>query len=132
MVLKYKGRKKLVKTIEDALSILDDNSPIAVGSRSAFYFIGSVSDYRRDIPLIEDHYRRKYEHGLIRDPDGAPYQSMADRTVREIRIRDVPGEPKALVLIVEGWEMGELWLLSEYAPAIRRYRNEQHPPRTSA
>ena len=61
MVLKYKGRKKLVKTIEDALSILDDNSPIAVGSRSAFYFIGSVSDYRRDIPLIEDHYCDAFE-----------------------------------------------------------------------
>ena len=105
MILKYKGRKKLVKTIEDALSILDDNTPIAVGSKSAFYFMGNVAEYRRDIPLIEEHYRRKYENGIIRDPEGAPYQSMADRTVREMRIRDVPGEPKALVLIVEGQEM---------------------------
>ena len=125
MVLKYKGRAKRVETIEDALSILDGKTMIAIGSKSAFYFIGSLATYREDIAEIEAHYRAKHEKRRIRNPEIEPFQEMANRKVLEMHVRSLPGEPKMVAFQVEGSENGELWLLCEYAQAIRHYRNEQ-------
>ncbi len=125
MVLKYKGREKRVETIEDALSILDGKTMIAIGSKSAFYFIGRLETYREDIVAIEAHYRAKHEKRMVKKPEVGPFQDMANRKVLEMRIRQIPDEPKMLAFRLEGQESGELWLLCEYVKAIRRYKNEQ-------
>ena len=126
MVLRYKGRAKRVETIEDALSILDGRTMIAIGSKSAFYFIGRLAAYREDLAAIEAHYRATHEQRRIKKSEIEPFQDMANRKVLEMRIRQVPDEPKMLAFRVDGQENGELWLLCEYPKAIRRYRNEQN------
>lgn len=125
MVLKYKGREKRVETIEDALSILEGKTMIAIGSKNAFYFIGSLATYREDIAEIEAHYRAKHEKRRTSRPEIEPFQDMAYRKVLEMHVRSLPGEPKMVAFKVEGSENGELWLLCEYAQAIRHYRMEQ-------
>ena len=105
----YKGR--IPETLLDGLSEVSENDLVAVGSDTAFMYIGTVRDLFPDLPIIEKYYSSRR---LNTNRPKRPFIPILKRRVKEMFIRHTFGEPEITVFIVEGIESGRLWLLSEY------------------
>lgn len=105
----------MTKTVQELIDRLDDRQYIAIGSGvpnrkkdiptgSSFYFIGTVKQFKKDIPGINRHFAKGVEG----------YVPLERRKLTDIRNRHLPGEPPMYAVLNEGTEQGRYALLSEY------------------
>ena len=116
--LKFKDGKSIeVNTLGELIDAVHDNTMLCIASYSSCLFVGPRKWFVRDVEVIQKHYGREQGYS-----SGASFVPLRDRKIISHRIRKLPGEPRMLMLEVEGRERGDLWLLSEYVPTIEKYR----------
>jgi len=121
--LKFKDGNSLeVNTLGELIDAVHDNTMLCIASHSSCLFNGPKRWFVRDVDAIEKHYGWQ---GCIRG-DGA-FKPLRDRRITAHRIRKLPGEPRMLMVEIEGRENGDLWLLSEYAPTVEKYWRRYKP-----
>lgn len=109
MVRAYTGETP--ETLLDGLSELPENAYIAVGSDTAYMFIGTASDFFTELKTLERYYSTKDARGD--KPRNMKFVPLIDRKVIDIFVRYETNEPDITTFIVEGGETGRIWLLSE-------------------
>ena len=108
---------------------------LCIGCTSGFWFIGSVAEFMRDLPLLEWYYARKYEAYLegLRKRTVSKTERMKlvnDRTafmtrqVVKIYKRHIPDELPQLAVIVSGKDAGECVFAEEYKKKLPHYFTE--------
>lgn len=109
MVRAYTGETP--ETLLDGLSELPENAYIAVGSDTAYMYIGTVSDFFTELNTLERYYSTKDLRGD--KPRNMKFVPLIDRRVRDVFVRYDTNEPDITTFIVKGGETGRIWLLSE-------------------
>ncbi len=108
---------------------------LCIGCTSGFWFIGSAAEFKRDLPLLEWYYVRKYEAYLegLRKRTVSKTERMKlvnDRTafmtrqVVKIYKRHIPDELPQLAVIVFGKDAGECVFAEEYKKKLPHYFTE--------
>jgi len=110
-----KGRLLAPRRLNEVIDLLDDNDSICIGAASSFFFIGTVAEYRRDIDLIEAYYKVTSKRHPSRKNKSEAELPLRERLITEIYSRDLPGEPLTKRFTIVGYEVGKLWLRSEYS-----------------
>ena len=114
----YKGR--IPETLLDGLSEISENEIIAVGSDTAYMYIGTVGGFFPDLPIIEKFYSTRKAAPY---KPNKPFIPLLSRTVKDVFYRNTPGEPEITVFIVKGYEIGKIWLLSEYEKSFKEMKS---------
>lgn len=109
MIRPYKG--EVPRTLLDGLSEISENEIIAVGSDTAYMYIGTVSDFFTELNTLERYYSTKDARGD--KPRNMKFVPLIDRRVRDVFVRYDTNEPDITTFIVDGGEAGRIWLLSE-------------------
>lgn len=109
-----KGRLLTPRRLNEVIDLLDDNEPICVGAASSFFFIGTVAEYKRDIDLIDAFYKVTSKRHPSRKNKSEAELPLRERLITEIYSRDLPGEPLTKRFTIVGYEVGKVWLRSEY------------------
>lgn len=104
------------ETLLDGLSELPENAYIAVGSDTAYMFIGTVSDFFTELNTLERYYSTKDPCGD--KPRNMKFVPLIDRKVIDVFVRYETNEPDITTFIVKGGETGRIWLLSENKASI--------------
>ena len=113
MIKPYKSERP--RTLFYGVTKLEDDTLIAVGSETAYFYIGAVKNFYHDLPVINKYY--KYHNNLnfrFNKFNFTSFVPIIDRKIRDMFIRKTPGEPELIVFLVQGNEIGEVWLASEY------------------
>jgi hypothetical protein len=97
------GTRVVMKTLRDLTENMSPQFCFCLAAKTAFVFIGTTEELVQGAEQIDRIYRGRRED----------YLPLMDRRITGYRKRDVPGEPKHMVLI-EGDECGAFWLRSEY------------------
>lgn len=100
------GEERVIETLGELLALMKPRDAIAVTAKTAFIFLGTVEDWYKLRPDIDSYYN----------------DSMEDRKVKRLYRRDLMGEPRMLVIDIEGEENGPVWLLSEMPMAAKKYK----------
>lgn len=109
-----KGQLLAPRRLNEVIDLLDDNEPICIGAASSFFFIGTVAEYKRDIGFIEAYYKATSKPRPSRKNKSETDCPLRERLITEIYSRDLPGEPLTKRFTIVGYEVGKLWLRSEY------------------
>ena len=97
------GARVEMKTLRDLTENMNPQFCFCLAAKTAFVFIGTVEELKQGADQIDQIYRGERED----------YIPLMERKITGYRKRDVPGEPRHMVLI-EGDERGPFWLRSEY------------------
>ena len=117
MTKPYKG--EVPRTLLDGLSEISENEIIAVGSDTAYMYIGTVGGFFPDLPTIEKYYSTRKAAPYR---PNKPFIPLLNRAVKDVYCRNTPGEPEITVFIVKGCEIGKIWLLSEYEKSLKEMK----------
>ena len=117
----YNIKNKKSGVLLDVIRDLNSDTYIAVGSDTAFMFIGTVKMFQDDLRLVESYYSTKPPHKFRKY--FAAFKPLLERRVRDIYYRKSFNEPMLLVIILDGSETGRIWTLEEYVskrPLLKR------------
>lgn len=117
MIKPYKG--ELPRTLLDGLSEISENELIAVGSDTAYMYIGTVGRFFPDLPIIEKYYSTRKAAPY---KPNKPFIPLLNRAVKDVFYRNTPGEPEITVFIIKGYEIGKIWLFSEYEKSLKEMK----------
>jgi len=121
--LKFKDGKRIeVNTLGELIDAVHDNTMLCIASYSSCLFIGPKRWFVRNVDVIEKRYAWQ---GCVRR--GELFKPLRDRKIIAHRIRKLPSEPRMLMIEIEGSEIGDLWLLSEYVTTVKKYRRRYAP-----
>ena len=102
-------------TFDQILPLLPDDQMICVGSGTGYFFMGSAAEYKEIVPVIERVYglQSAFIGQVIinRYHSGTPFNQ---RVVKEVIVRDFPGEPVMMAISLEGNELSPFILYEEY------------------
>ena len=116
------GKLLVPRRLNEVIDLLDDNDSICVGASSSFFFIGTVAEYKEDIPLIEAFYKATTRRYSSRKNAEELSHPLHERLITEIYSRDLPGEPLTKRFTIAGYEVGKIWLRSEYPKTLHQMR----------
>ena len=117
----YTYRAPKPDTLGQALEGLSDDQYIGIGASSGFIFFGTKSEYRYHKDTWERYYKMRAKQIAWNRGKNAPlFKPFSQRKVKDIFYRHTYDEPKMLVIIVEGREIGLSWFVSEYKAARER------------
>lgn len=114
------GRLLTPRRLNEVIDLLDDNEPICIGAASSFFFIGTVAEYKRDIPFIEAFYKTNGKRKPSPKNASEIKRPLRERLITEIYSRDLPGEPLTKRFTIVGYEVGTVWLKREYPKAFNK------------
>ena len=112
---------KEIKTLDEAIKLLPADTPVCIGMKTAFVFLGTAGEYRSDIDFLDSVYG-KAEPGI---------PPLRERDIRKVYLRSTPWEGAAVALIVMGTEEGPAWSKKEYDAWFRKRRASQRPGNTA-
>lgn len=122
MTIEYKGGKPA--TLSDALMLLSADDKIAIGSDSAFMFIGTVAQWRKDEAFLSGYYRDSRRQVFGNGTKSTGFKPFPERKIKDIFYRYDIGGAKMLTLIIEGAEIGTCWFEDEYQRFAGRHRDD--------
>lgn len=109
-IIKPDGAKVPVRTMRELVEKANPKFYFCLAAESAFVFVGTVDEFRRDADLLDQNYGRWSDD----------YVPLMERKVIGYRKRDVPGEAGHMILI-EGSERGPFWLRCEYEAFYKQH-----------
>lgn len=117
-ITKPDGTKIVPKTMRELMEIVSPKFYFCLAARTAFVFIGTAEEFKRDADLLDQPREKKSDD----------YIPLMDRKITGYRKRDVPGEAPHMVLI-EGNDFGPFWLRCEYEEFLQCKGVICSPPR---
>lgn len=107
-------------TLEKALKAFDAKTVLHIGGKTAFYFIGTVGELRKELDFVE--------HCLLKNPyykrEGhEEFVPVLKRKVIEIYPKSDPTE--GVIIKTEGKETGKFWFDFEYQKMLNGYRSRR-------
>ncbi len=97
------GTRIAIEILRDLTENVNPKFCFCLAAKTAFVFIGTAEELKQGAEHIDQIYKGERED----------YIPLLDRKITGCRKRDVPGEPRHMVLI-EGSERGAFWLRREY------------------
>lgn len=107
------GNRPLLK---DVLTWFDNGTILHIGSRSAFYFIGTAKELKKDMAFVESNMQTS------QNKEGTPTRKavpVLKRKVIEVYSKFDPSE--GMIIKTEGSESGDFWFGAEYHAAKKKY-----------
>ena len=98
-------------TVREAMEKLGEGDTVSLGSGTAYYFIGTPPEYRRD--EVEINRKLLGRHLARAEPEEERFQPVGDRVIRLAYERLDPEDGG--ILITSGTEHGRFWTREEYA-----------------
>ena len=117
------GNRPLLK---DVLAWFDNGTILHIGSKSAFYFIGTAKELKKDMAFVESNMQPK------KNTDEQPKRKavpVLKRKVIEVYSKFDPSE--GMIIKTEGSESGDFWFGSEYYEAKKKYLAGRRKKRAS-
>ena len=102
--------------LKDILAWFDNGTILHIGSKSAFYFIGTVKELKKDMAFVESNMQtgqNKEEKPARKDVP------VLKRKVIKVYSKFDPSE--GMIIKTEGSESGDFWFGSEYYEAKKKY-----------
>lgn len=107
------GNRPLLK---DVLAWFDNGTILHIGSKSAFYFIGTVKELKKDIAFVESNMQTSQNKAEKPARKAVP---VLKRKVIKVYSKFDPSE--GMIIKTEGFESGDFWFGSEYYEAKKKY-----------
>lgn len=107
------GNRPLLK---DVLAWFGNETILHIGSKSAFYFIGTVKELKKDIDFVESNMQTS------QSKEGKPARKavpVLKRKVIAVYSKFDPSE--GMIIKTEGSESGDFWFGAEYYAAKKKY-----------
>ena len=118
---KEKMLKELFKAgnrpeLKDILSWFGNDTVLHIGSKSAFYFIGTAKELKKDMAFVESNMQPKKNAD---EPPKRKAVPVLKRKVIEVYSKLDPSE--GVIIKTEGSESGNFWFGAEYYAAKKKY-----------
>jgi len=107
------GNRPLLK---DVLAWFDNGTILHIGSKSAFYFIGTVKELKKDMTFVESNMQTSQNKAEKPARKAVP---VLKRKVIKVYSKFDPSE--GMIIKTEGSESGDFWFGSEYYEAKKKY-----------
>lgn len=107
-------------TLEKALKAFDAKTVLHIGGRTAFYFIGTVGELRKDLDFVEYCLLKNPYYKRERHEEFVP---VLKRKVIEVYPKSDPTE--GLIIKTDGEETGKFWFEFEYQKMLNGYRSRE-------
>lgn len=105
-------------TMKQLINLLPEDQMVCVGSNVGYFFMGTITEYKKTISTIE----KRYELSMAFNPwnhllfySGIPF---SDRFVKQVFTRSLPGEPVMMAISLEGKEIAPFSLYQEFKQAL--------------
>ena len=102
--------------LKDILSWFGNDTILHIGSRSAFYFIGTAKELKKDMAFVEINMQPKKNADELPKRKAVP---VLKRKVIEVYSKIDPSE--GVIIKTEGSESGNFWFGAEYYAAKKKY-----------
>lgn len=107
------GNRPLLK---DVLAWFDNGTIFHIGSKSAFYFIGTVKELKKDMAFVESNMQTSQNKEEEPTRKAVP---VLKRKVIMVYSKFDPSE--GMIIKTEGSESGDFWFGAEYHEAKKKY-----------
>ena len=107
------GNRPLLK---DALAWFDNGTILHIGSKSAFYFIGTAKELKKDMAFVESNMQTNQNKEEKPTREAVP---VLKRRVIKVYSQFDPSE--GMIIKTEGSESGDFWFGAEYHAAKKKY-----------
>ena len=111
------GNRPLLK---DVLAWFDNGTILHIGSKSAFYFIGTVKELKKDMTFVESNMQTSQNKAEKPARKAVP---VLKRKVIKVYSKFDPSE--GMIIKTEGSESGDFWFGAEYHEAKKKYLAER-------
>lgn len=102
--------------LKDILSWFGNDTILHIGSESAFYFIGTAKELKKDMAFVESNMQPKKNAD---EPPKRKTVPVLKRKVIEVYSKLDPSE--GVIIKTEGSESGNFWFGAEYYAAKKKY-----------
>ena len=102
--------------LKDILSWFGNDTVLHIGSKSAFYFIGTAKELKKDMAFVESNMQPKKNAD---EPPKRKAVPVLKRKVIEVYSKLDPSE--GVIIKTEGSESGNFWFGAEYYAAKKKY-----------
>ena len=102
--------------LKDVLTWFDNGTILHIGSKSAFYFIGTAKELKKDMAFVESNMQTS------QNKEGKPARKavpVLKRKVIAVYSKFDPSE--GMIIKTEGSESGDFWFGAEYHAAKKKY-----------
>lgn len=102
--------------LKDVLAWFDDKTILHIGSRTAFYFIGTAKELKKDMSFVQSNVKSHMSTGGKKEKKTV---RILNRNVIKVYSKLNPSE--GVVIKTEGTESGDFWFRTEYHEAKKKY-----------
>ena len=107
------GNRPLLK---DVLAWFDNETILHIGSKSAFYFIGTAKELKKDMAFVESNMQTS------QNKEGEPTRKAVPVLKRKVIAVYSNFDPsEGMIIKTEGSESGDFWFGAEYPEAKKKY-----------